>query len=144
MAKKTKSILSLIIIVLLYLGNEYLDLSPSSIDHSSKNNIEYLIQHQQSNSQVQVTAKIFKLLPDDLHGSRHQRFLIKLPQGQTVLIAHNIDLAPKVNKLKKGTNISIYGEYEWNQKGGVIHWTHKDPSRRHIDGWIDYRGGVYQ
>jgi hypothetical protein len=29
-------------------------------------------------------------------GDRHQRFILRLPSGQTVLIAHNIDVAPRV------------------------------------------------
>lgn len=91
-----------------------------------------------------LTAQVFKLLNDDLEGSRHQRFLIKLSGGQTILIAHNIDLAARIDDLKKGDIVSINGEYEWNNKGGVIHWTHHDPAKRHSDGWIEHNGRRYQ
>jgi hypothetical protein len=62
----------------------------------------------------------------DNQGSRHQRFILKLNSSQTLLIAYNIDLAPKIKNLKVGDHVNFYGEYEWNSKGGVIHWTHHD------------------
>lgn len=97
-----------------------------------------------SNFQAQVQAKVIKLLPDDNDGSRHQRFLIALSTGLTLLVAHNIDIAERVEGLKAGDAIELYGEYEWSDKGGVLHWTHRDPSRRHIAGWLKHAGKLYQ
>jgi len=97
-----------------------------------------------SNFQAQVQAKVIKVLPDDNAGSRHQRFLVALASGLTLLVAHNIDLAEPVAGLKIGDEVELYGEYEWNDKGGVLHWTHRDPSRRHVDGWLKYDGKLYQ
>jgi hypothetical protein len=37
-----------------------------------------------------------------------------------------------------------FGEYEYSNQGGVIHWTHHDPSRRHEDGWLKHDGKTYQ
>ncbi len=93
---------------------------------------------------LEGSGMITGLLADDNKGSRHQRFIVTLSSGQSLLIAHNIDLAPRINHLKKGENISFYGQYEWNKKGGTIHWTHKDPQGRHADGWLRYRGKMYQ
>lgn len=97
----------------------------------------------ESDLQIEGSARIKKLLPDDLKGSRHQRFIIELSHGQTILIAHNIDLAPRVPDLKVGDSIRFYGEYEWNNQGGVIHWTHKDPQGKHPHGWLEYNGLRY-
>jgi hypothetical protein len=87
---------------------------------------------------------VVKLLSDDTKGIRHQRFIIKEPSGKTLLVAHNIDLAPKVQGLKRGSLIKYCGDYEYNVKGGVIHWTHHDPNHQHRDGWLEYRGKRYQ
>lgn len=97
-----------------------------------------------SNRQVQGEGVVIKVLADDNEGSRHQKFLLRLASGQTVLVAHNIDLAPRVAPLSAGDTVAFNGEYEWNEKGGVVHWTHLDPQRRHADGWLKSGGRTYQ
>jgi len=101
-------------------------------------------ENHRSNVQVQGSGHVTKVLADDNDGSRHQRFIVRVDSGQTVLIAHNIDLANRVASLSNGDRIEFYGEYEWNAKGGVIHWTHRDPQHRHVDGWIKHNGSTYQ
>jgi len=97
-----------------------------------------------SNLQLGGEGRVARLLPDDNNGSRHQRFLLKLESGHSLLIAHNIDLAPRIDNLREGDLIEFYGEYEWNEKGGVIHWTHHDPKGAHPGGWLKYEGRVFQ
>ncbi len=99
--------------------------------------------NKKSNVQVYGQGVIQKLLPDDNHDIRHQKIIVQLSENHTVLIAHNIDLAPRAD-VKKGEKISFYGEYEWNRKGGVVHWTHHDPGGKHVDGWIEIKGKKYQ
>jgi len=93
---------------------------------------------------VETGGQVIKLLPDDNQGSRHQRFIIRLNSGQTVLVSHNIDLAPRIDGLRTGDRVDVRGEYEWNARGGVIHWTHHDPQGRHPGGWLRHRGRLYQ
>ncbi|HEX8130379.1 MAG TPA: DUF3465 domain-containing protein [Pyrinomonadaceae bacterium] len=97
-----------------------------------------------SNIQVEGQGVVRRLLSDDNDGSRHQRFIVALASGQTLLISHNIDLAPRVVGLRTGDVVSFSGEYEWNAQGGVIHWTHRDPGKRHPAGWIKHDGKLYQ
>ncbi len=97
-----------------------------------------------SDLQVGGSGKVIQIVPDDNNGSRHQRFIIKLDSSQTLLIAHNIDLAPKISNLRVGDHINFYGEYEWNSKGGVVHWTHHDPNNLHEGGWLNHGGKLYQ
>ena len=106
--------------------------------------LQQALNNRQSDLQVQGEGVVIKTLPDDVKGSRHQRFILRLSGGQTLLIAHNIDLAPRIRRLSAGDNVAFYGEYEWNEKGGVLHWTHHDPSGRHIGGWLKHEGKTYQ
>lgn len=106
--------------------------------------LESAFSNRQSNIQVQGEGLVTRLLPDDLKGSRHQRFILQINDQQTLLIAHNIDLAPKINDLETGDTVAFYGEYEWNSKGGVLHWTHHDPRGRHPAGWLKHQGQTYQ
>lgn len=108
------------------------------------NGLQQAYINKQSDLQVQGEAVVVKLLRDDLKGSRHQKFILKDETGYTVLVAHNIDLAPRIEGLKKGDRVEYYGEYEWNSRGGVIHWTHKDPKGYHASGWLKHNGRTYQ
>ena len=100
--------------------------------------------NRQSDIQVRGQGTVSRILPDDIDGSRHQRVILQVQDGLSLLIAHNIDLAPRVTGLNEGDMVEFFGEYEWNPKGGVIHWTHHDPNGRHIDGWLKHRGQTYQ
>jgi hypothetical protein len=115
-------------------------------EESLKNDRTITEAYQNRLSDIQVTGsgKVSRILNDDNKGSRHQRFILRLSSGQTLLIAHNIDLAPKINTLKKGDVVHFFGEYEWNLKGGVVHWTHHDPGGSHVGGWLKHDGRVYK
>ena len=97
-----------------------------------------------SGQQVQGSGTVTRILSDDTDGSRHQRFILRIASGRTLLIAHNIDLAPRIGSLRTGDTVAFYGEYEWNDKGGVIHWTHHDPQGRHVGGWLEHNGRRYE
>lgn len=98
----------------------------------------------QDQTEISGAGQVSRILPDDNHGSRHQRFILRLPSGQTVLIAHNIDLAPRVAPLAPGDSVEFKGEYAWNEKGGTVHWTHRDPAGRHPAGWLRRAGSTFQ
>ena len=101
--------------------------------------IEQAFENRRSGFMVTVDATVIKTLSDDNQGSRHQRFLIELASGRTLLVAHNIDLARRV-EISRGDPIRVRGQYEWNDRGGVLHWTHHDPAGRHEGGWIEAAG----
>ena len=97
-----------------------------------------------SGTMMTVRGRVERLLADDNDGSPHQRFIIRTDAGVTLLIAHNIDLAPRLTGLAAGDTIEAHGEYEWNDKGGLMHWTHKDPGGRHAAGYIEWQGRRFQ
>jgi hypothetical protein len=99
---------------------------------------------QASGVEVQGQGTVTRLLPDDTEGDRHQRFILRLSSGQTILVAHNIDVAPRLDGLQVGDEVAFSGEYEWNARGGVVHWTHHDPSGEHRGGWLRSGGRTVQ
>lgn len=92
---------------------------------------------------VSTDVTIYRELPDDNEGSRHQRLLGRTDDGHSLLIVHNIDLAPRV-PAGVGDRISVHGHFVWNDKGGLVHWTHHDPQGRHGGGYIDFAGERYR
>ncbi len=119
----------------------------SSFDQNQQNGLSLIQQafdRHQSNVQVQSVGRVKAVLADDNEGSRHQKFILGLDNGLTVLVAHNIDLAPRIKNIQKGDTVEFYGEYEYTEKGGVIHWTHHDPQNRHVGGWLKHEGEIYQ
>ncbi len=110
---------------------------------TSNRSIEQAFSAKQSNIQVSGTGVVVKVLADDNKGARHQKFLVKINPQQTLLFAHNIDLAPRV-PLQAGDTISFSGEYVYNPKGGVIHWTHHSPKGNHPGGWVMHNNEKYQ
>ena len=92
---------------------------------------------------LETEGEVTRLLADDNEGSRHQRFIMDVGGGHTVLIAHNIDLAERV-PIRQGDSVSLRGRYEWNDRGGVIHWTHHDPDGRLKGGWIRSQGELFK
>jgi len=105
--------------------------------------IETLYKNHQSDVQVFGRGSVVKILRDDVKGSRHQKFILRLDSGHTLLVAHNIDLAPRLDSLAELDVVEFYGEYEWNLKGGIIHWTHHDPNNKHVAGWLRHKGRKY-
>lgn len=106
--------------------------------------VEAAYEHRQSNVQVQGSGRVKAILREDNDGTKHQKFILVLKNGLSILVAHNIDLAPKIDDLHKGDIVEFNGEYEYNEKGGVLHWTHHDPQNRHENGWLKHNGRIYQ
>ena len=142
--KKFALFLVIAVLVYGYIQDQGFSLSWPSTSIGYDDVLQDAFANRQSNIQIEGQGIVTKILKDDLDGSRHQRIILKLSSGQTLLISHNIDLAPRITSLSTGDSIEFFGEYEWNSKGGVIHWTHHDPNGRHVGGWIKHQGKTYQ
>ena len=93
---------------------------------------------------VEGHGTVTRMLSDDDEGSRHQRFVVRLDSGQTLLVAHNIDVAPRVDDLSVGDKTAFKGIYEWSEQGGTIRWTHHDPDGQHAAGWLRHGAKTYE
>ncbi len=91
---------------------------------------------------IEGTGFVRRLLNDQSDGARHQRIVIQVPGGSTLLVAHNIELADRV-PVGVGDRIHFRGVYEWNELGGLIHWTHHDPMGDDDGGYVRFRRRVY-
>ena len=112
-------------------------------DDESDAILKQLFENKVSDVQVEGSGTVIRLLEDDTTGDRHQRFILQLDSGQTLLIAHNIDIAPRLDGLQVGDRVEFYGEYVYSEQGGTIHWTHHDPGGKHVSGWLKWNGSVY-
>lgn len=145
-----KLVLIAVVLAAVYFGGVESGFIPSQQQHTetSTGGVDRVLtaafENRQSDIQVRGSGRVSRVLADDNKGSRHQRFIVQLASGQTVLVAHNIDLAERVASIKAGDVVEFNGEYEWNERGGVIHWTHHDPQGIHEAGWIKHRGHTYQ
>jgi len=141
--RKTIPILALICIF--YFGFTYLNSNHRPTHKANQEKVTTQTYNTPSNGQqFSGSGEVVRVLSDDNDGSRHQRFILRLPSNQTILIAHNIDIAPRIPSLKVGDIISFNGVYESNSKGGVVHWTHRDPQGHHKSGWLQKNGQTYQ
>lgn len=123
--------------------------SPAAADatadaQAAADQIDALFEARRSDVVLTAPLRVVHLLPDDNEGDRHQRFLADTANGLTLKIAHNIDLADRV-PLSVGDAVTVKGEYEYNDKGGVLHWTHRTHGNHpHPHGYIEHRGVRYE
>lgn len=96
---------------------------------------ETAFEHKYNNVMLTVQGRVVKRLRPDTVGARHQKFVIKLADGQSLLIIHNIDDAPQV-PFRLGDELEVRGRYVWNEQGGEMHWTHHDPQGKVMGGYI--------
>lgn len=91
---------------------------------------------------IEAAGLVVRLIPDDVQDTRHQRFVVRLPGGQTVLVAHNLDVSSRV-PLGMADRVRFRGLYEWNERGGLVHWTHADPQGMEQGGYVEFRTRRY-
>jgi hypothetical protein len=77
----------------------------------------------------------------------HEGFLLHLRgaagRGLTVRVEDNTDLTGPI-PLQAGSDVEVRGEYIYDSRGGLIHYTHRDPRLRHPAGYVRVEGKVYQ
>lgn len=123
--------------------------SSGRADPNAISTVRELFHAKRSDTWVETTGRVEKLLPDDTDTSdnsdKHQKFLLLVPGDITVLVAHNISTSQRV-PVKPGDTISLRGDYEYTDKGGTIHFTHKPKynSRNVRGGWIEFKGVRYE
>jgi hypothetical protein len=49
-----------------------------------------------------------------------------------------------VGEIAPGDEVSFRGQFEWNDRGGVVHWTHHDPRGVRPGGWLRHDRRIYR
>ena len=99
-------------------------------------------QKRDSGTWIEDSGIVVRLLHDDNDESQHQRIIVQLRNRATLLIAHNLDLAARL-PVGIGDRLKFRGMYEWNDLGGLVHWTHHDPHGVEAGGWIKFGRKTY-
>jgi len=96
------------------------------------------------NVELTASGAIDRVLSDqDGPSGPHERFIVRLSDvGLTLLVEHNLSIAPRVPVAVGGT-VLVHGEYVWNAQGGLLHFTHHDPDGSHEGGYVVYDGKRY-
>ncbi len=127
------------IVLLLLFGSAC---APAAADNAA---VERDYAEQRSTVEVTAEGVVTSVLTDDSGPSgTHQRFIISLAGAtQTVLVDNNVTIGQRA-PVSPGDAVIVHGEYVWNDRGGLIHFTHHDPAPSHEGGWIELKGLRYQ
>jgi hypothetical protein len=105
--------------------------------------IQRAFEQRSAGAELTATGTVDRVLSDESGPSGpHERFIVRLPSGMTVLIEPNLSIAPRV-PVAVGSAVTVHGEYVSNAEGGLLHFTHHDPDRSHEGGYVLYGGRRY-
>jgi hypothetical protein len=100
-------------------------------------------------SRVEVTASgsVARVLGQrEGPSGMHEGFLLHLRggagRGLTVRVEDNTDITGPI-PLRAGDDVVVRGEYIYDSRGGIIHYTHRDPRARHPAGYVRVNGRIY-
>lgn len=88
------------------------------------------------------SGRVTRLLADAHGRYTHQRFITACASGQTIEVVNDISIGTRV-PVVVGGQVTVRGQYIWNDLGGLVHFTHHDPEGG-PGGWIRYGGRTYQ
>jgi hypothetical protein len=103
---------------------------------------------QRSGIEVNASGSVARLLGTRSGPSgRHEGFLLHLRgaagHGLTVRVEDNLELTGPI-PLTEGESVDVRGEYIYDARGGLIHYTHRDPRGRHAAGYVRAGNLLYQ
>lgn len=85
---------------------------------------------------------VTKVLPDDDYGRKHQKWMVRLTNGEVMQAVYNSDMCPEV-PVRVGDVIAMGGMFLWTSSGPMLHWLHHDPRGTRPDGYVYVNGKYY-
>jgi len=140
-SRKILIIFALVVVVVIALALVWQSRPGYDIDPGF-NTVQDAYRYRQTGMMAEVTGTVARILVDDRNEPDLQKFIIRLPSGQSLLVVHNQRIAERVPVAANDT-VVVRGEYQWTETGGALRHTQRDytPRRRH--GWIDHNGERY-
>lgn len=125
---------------------ETLDSEPNLVPSQKTDDLDRIaraFQHRQSDLQVrssgQVVAVYQMIMKDRVIKSSSSSY-----QMAKLYWLHIISIWHRVFRIFKNRIRSSFMENMNTVTTGVIHWTHHDPARKHVAGWLKHQGRTYQ
>ena len=98
--------------------------------------------YHQTGMMAEVTGTVARILVDDKDDPRNQKFIIRMTNGQSLLVLHDQVSGDRV-PVKVNDTVLVRGEYQWTETGGTLRFTQRDYSPRRMHGWIEHQGQRY-
>ena len=104
--------------------------------------VEKAFYAKQSDLMVEVTGEVVRIVRPVEGNEGHQEFQLRLPNGQLLLVVRNTDARDRA-PIKAHDKVTIRGDYQWSELGGVIHGAQRDYSMDRRHGWVEVDGKKY-
>jgi hypothetical protein len=114
----------------------------SSAQRISCRDVSLAFAARRSHVWLSFSGRVVKMLSDSPGPPTHQRFIVRCSSGMTVLVINDVDVGQRA-PVQLQTHVAVHGEYIWNVEGGLVHFTHHDPSGVAPGGWIVAGGREY-
>lgn len=99
-------------------------------------------QYRQTGIMAEVTGAVVRTLSVDKEQPDLQQFVIRLTNGQTILVTHRAGVEGRI-PLAIGDTVLVRGEYAWTETGGMLRHTERDLSTQRRHGWVEHQGERY-
>jgi hypothetical protein len=104
--------------------------------------VEKAFYDQQSDLMVEVTGQVVRVVRPVEGHEGHQEFQLRLPKGQLLMVVRNTSAGDRV-PLESNDRVTVRGNYQWSELGGVIHGAQRDYSLDRMHGWVELDGKKY-
>jgi len=104
--------------------------------------VQDAFQYRKTDIMAEVSGDVVRILALSREEPSAQQFVIRLDNGQNILVVHSRRAGGEV-PLSIGSRVTVRGQYQWSETGGIMRYTYYDPTPRRRHGWIDYQGERY-
>ena len=98
-------------------------------------------------SEEVVEGTVLRMLPNSSGPSGvHERFIVDVRAKDSYVplyVTDNVTVG-QAPPLHVGDQVIVKGELAFNERGPLLHYTHRDPRMRHAPGFVEVGGHIYE